>query len=1570
MINVSNTLEHEQIEPVVSPHNYKLFVYKQFDGEIISYGLSTVRIRGDGSNFFAIDDIIILSCSNLNTEYTIASLTYDSTNGYTDITINESVTFEQNLPHKDRVYKKYDVTEYVTAIGDVRKFIEDRSFGKLRPFQLNFSLIDDQIEYTISGRKDIPGIFFKGFYQAQVVSSFATGNFTAINLTEPITGVYDSQLFKQYHLKVLDGNAKDKKLKICSVSSLYKRLYVYGDVSDTLSQGDTIYVPLQTKYFTKLIFGINHYESDDVNIIFGVIQPRNITKANKRIDLIAYSLVKDWDTEYSYQVTREANRLSNIPGVTVYSYDLASKANEQEGVINVEYKFKSGNLQSVTGIKIVEVSSDTGIDLRLLRFRKPNKFQWSSGSWTILSSEATSQTLTASDGSYIKVDCRPSDYASTDAEELIYMDNTTRMEVAVNSRGPAGIRVDSGNWVQLFTKFFRIWRDDSYVAGTISDEADMYDVSVNDSPIKIIPTTAGAWTLSFGSTQKFSAFEIVGLKELGTTLSGITWEYSLSYGDDPDCFSTLTVTDGTNGFSHDGIINLDIPDDWGMKAKVGDSTDFHMYWVRMGASSGTERNVEQIIPYTTAFGSSNDAFTFKSRWEELSKKDDIKDELIIRYDTNGNLILATWKQCVRAIDVYDELINKSGYGINKSTIADAGLISLPKANLNVWGKPFNADFRKPTSICLGEGQCAGYIFATFENAIFRLKSEVDEWELLYECDPNYTLNSVAYWDAITEDAALRYFILANGYLNITPPGTFDETKFYEQPKQIMVRIDDVDGDGYFTTIGYQDNGGVINSSTGFTDGNGLIDTRFLIRGGCGKTVTGLPNVRTHLIGTFTADSMYGENIIIPFNQLVMRLNNFTPYVTAGDVEVDVVSIIDSRTSSIEHDLNTPAWLDPGFYLIQASLEASIYALQGAMDFRFTMGQDGGNCKTYWPNLAVFPFYGIFGQGRYDTVNWVDQRRIYTTAYMKYGKGSFAGVLNTDLGIGYGCGHWAESAYVGTKFKARTELLCAAQFPEDVSGDETDYVVAGTYVDFYQLTNTDKYTEKRLELITRRSSIDAAMWPIDMYLEHYDSGGTIQHNKTYASTPPFAMDVAQNEYLVIADDRKFERLYFQSSIAGTVTLTVEYYNGVAWVSENVHVDDFSGFTGVTNGEISFPMDRRNVISDMFPNITQKFMVKITNTGTGTWTVNDFGVLRREVWNSRDNDYWGAGITKYYDFVPLELTYNEYDNYVYGCMLDQLTLEYHLFAYGDKTNMLTDANEYTTALPHTQITDPDMQPVSFASDNTTGWVYFVATDRKNKRKTAELWRTKYDSVGDTWTKEKLTEIVVGEWDCRTKLVIYNSKVYGFTAPNYGYFWQWSTDFYLRIPVFNTGKQKIRETLSSVGQLLNLISYTDEYAKTIIDFRFKDSITYDTEWGIENIQNVEFIRESTAHVDGVIIEWKHDEIEGTEYAGDIDLNANVLSISNPYVMFPQISKMLADFLWKYLVKNRREIEGSLIFQYQHQINDAIIFRGDTIPWLADRNIGNDSIWQIKMISVSWKNKKIKFFLEESTNKYDSAS
>ncbi len=1565
MINISDTLKYNQIEPVVNPHNYKLIAYKQFDGEIISYSLSTVRIRGDGSNFFSASDIIILSCSNLETEYTISSVTYDAINGYTDIVVNEVVTFAQNLPRKDRLYKRYDITEYVTAIGDVRKFIEDRAFGKLRPFQLNLSLIDDQIEYVISGRKDIPGIFFKGYYQAQVVNVFSTGNFTAINLTEPITGVYDPQLFKLYHMKVLDGNAKGTKAKICSISSLYKRLYVYGDLTSTLNQGDTIYVPLQAKFFVKLIFGMRHLENDDVNIIYGVIQPRNITKANKRLDIIAYSLVKDWDTEYSYQVTKEANRLSNIPGITVYTYDIASKANDQEGVVNVDYKFKSGNLQGITGIKIVEVSNDTGIKPRLLRFKKPNKFQWSIGAWTVLASEATSQTLTASDASYIKVDCRPSDYAGTDAEELVYMDNTTKMEVTVNSRGPTGIRVDGGNWVQLFTKFFRIWRDDSYVVGTIADEVDITDITT-----KIIPTTAGAWTCSFGSTQKFGAFEVVGLRELGTSLSGLTWEYSLSYGDDPDCFSSLSVTDGTNGFSQDGIISWSIPDDWGMKAKVGDSSDFHMYWIRLRAATGTERNVEQIIPYTTAFGSSGDAFTFKSRWEEFSKEDSIKDQLIIKYNSSGDLILATWKQCVRAIDVYSELIDKSGYGVNKSTIVDAGLISLPKANLNIWGKPFSADFREPTSICLGEGLCAGYIFATFKNAIFRLKSENDEWELLYECDSNYTLHSIGYWDAIDEDAAARYFILATGYLDVTPPGTFDETKFYEQPKQIMVRIDDVDADSYFTTIGYQDNGGAINSSSGFTDGDGLIDTRVLIRGGCGKTVAGIPNARTHVIGTFTTDSLYGENIIIPFNQLVMRLNNFVSYVPK-DVEVDVINIIDSRTSSIVPDLQTPAWIDPGFYMVAGILDAGIYALQGALDFRFTLGQDGGNCPVEWPNTGgVFPYYGMFGQGRYDTANWIDQRRIYTTSYMKYGKGSFTGVLNTDLGIGYGCGHFSESSYVSAKFKARTELLCAVQLPEDVAGDETDYVVAGTYVDFYQLTSTDKYTEKRLELITRRSSIDAAMWPKDMYLEHYDSGGTIQDHKTYVSSPPFGIAVAQNEYLVIADDRKFERLYFQSSITGTVTLTVEYWNGVAWTSENIHADDISGFTGTVNGEISFPMDRRNVVSNMFPNITSKFMVKITNTGTGTWTVNDFGVLRREIWNSRDNDYWGAGITKYYDFVPLEIAYNEYDNYVYGCMLDQLTLEYHLFAYGDKTNMLTDANEFTTALPHTQIDDPDMQPVSLAADNATGWVYFVATDRKNKRKAAELWRTKYDSVGDSWTKEKLTEIIVGEWDCRVKLVIYNSKVYGFTAPNYGYFWQWSTDFYLRIPVFNTGKQKIRETLSSVGQLLNLISYTDEYAKTVIDFRFKDPVTYDEEWGIENIQNVEFVRESTSHVDGVIISWKHNETEGTEYAGDIDLNANVITIDNPYVVFPQTSKMLADFLWKYLVKNRKEIEGSLIFQYQHQINDAIIFRGDTIPWIRDRNIGNDSIWQVKMLSVSWKNKKIKFFLEESSNKYDSAS
>ena len=1565
MITVSDELKTEQLELSVSPHIFKAYAYKQYDGEIDSYGTSTFTVIGDASHFAIAGDIIIISCSNLNTEYTVATSSYDGVSGKTTIYVTPSGNFIKSLPHKDRFYKRYGITEYVSSIGDIRKFIEDKSFGKLRPFQLNLSLIDDLDEFQLSGNKSVPGIFFKGFYQSQVISSFKSGNFTAVNVSDSIIGVYDPQIFKLYTMKILDGELRGTELKICSISNLYKRIYVYGDYSDDISVGDTIYVSIQSKYMIKLIYGIRHYTSDDINVFFGVAYSRNVTKGNKRIDLIAYSFIKDWDNEYAYQVSNEATRLSKIPGIEAYKYDLASRSPAQESLVDVEYKFSSGNLQGVTGIKIVDVSTSVGTDLRLLRYKKPNKFQWSNGSWTTLASEATSQTLTADDDSYIKVDCKPKNYPSTDAEECIYMNVLSKMEVAVNGRGPAGLRIDNGNWIQLFTKFFRLWRDDSYTVGTLNDEVDMYDISVLESPVKIIPTSPSDWAVYFGLTQKFGALEIIGLKELGTSLSGITWEYSLSYGDDPSCFSSLTVVDGTNGFSNDGVISWDIPDDWAMKAKVGVSTDFHMYWIRMKAASGAERNVEQILPYTTAFGSSKDAFTFKTRWE-LFSKENIKDNLIIKYDSNGELTLAVWKQCIRAIDVYTDLVDKSGYGINKSVITDAGLNILNKPDLNVWGKPFNADYRSPSAMCLGTGTCTGYIFAAFKNALFRLKSETDEWELLYECDRFYTIVSLGYFDGIVEDSSERYFILASGFEDAKPRGTLSETKYFEQPKQIMIRIDDVNGDDFFTTIGHIDNGGTDVGHSAFTDGDGLFDTRFLMRGGVSYNAG---DAYECIIGSFST-YLWGENLVIPFNQLVMRLNNFDTQIVPNDVEVDVISVIDERISSIIPDTVLPTWLDPGFYMVETSLDSGSYSEQGAMDVRCTFGQKGGMCKVYFPNVSVITGYGIFGQGRFEDVDWIDQRRIFTMAYMGYGKGAISGVLSTDNSIGYGCGQFPKSPYNGGQFKARTELLCSFQMPEDITDDETDYVIVGTYVDFYQMSGTSKYNEKRLELVTRRKSLAASMFPDDMTIQHYNSSNVWQTAILSTSLTPYALAVAQSEYIIIADDRKFERLYMEVNNSAAVVLDVYFYDAAgSWISCDMNNDEISG-SGVRTGEVSFPLDRRWAKGTLSPNITDQYMIKIVITNAGTMTLNKFGVTRREIWNSRDQSYWGSGTTKYYDFVPLDVVYSEYDSYAYGCMLDQLTLEYYMFSYGNKEMFFTDADEYTCELYHTQFDDPDMQPVSFVVDNDTGDIYCVLTDRKFRRKTAELWKITFNTSSHVFTKTKLTEIMVGEWDCRVDLICYNSKVYGFTAPNHGYFWQWADEFYLRIPIFDSKVQKIRESLSSVGQLVNLISYTDGYAKTLIDYRFKEQVSYDAEWGIEEVQNIEFVRELTSHVDGVIVSWNDGEVSGREHSGDININSSVLTIDNPYVMFPQTARQLSNFLWKYLVKNGREIEGAIIFLYQHQINDVVLLRGYTIPWISDRDIDNISMWQIKSMTISWKTKKIKVFLIEGSTDYDSAS
>ena len=147
--------------------------------------------------------------------------------------------------------------------------------------------------------------------------------------------------------------------------------------------------------------------------------------------MICYSLIKDFEEEYAFQVSRETDRLPNIPGISVRDYNIGNKVVEEERVAKVKYLFPAGNLQSVTGVRITQASADSGTGVRLLRYKRKNKLQWDGGSWTTLATEADDQTLTAEDGSTITVDVRPSEYPKTDAEEIVFLNDQSKTDNAV-----------------------------------------------------------------------------------------------------------------------------------------------------------------------------------------------------------------------------------------------------------------------------------------------------------------------------------------------------------------------------------------------------------------------------------------------------------------------------------------------------------------------------------------------------------------------------------------------------------------------------------------------------------------------------------------------------------------------------------------------------------------------------------------------------------------------------------------------------------------------------------------------------------------------------------------------------------------------------------------------------------------------------------------------------------------------------------------------------------------------------------------------------------------------------------
>lgn len=1592
---VSENCLKEQEDFVTLKHIAYMYIYKQWPGAIMwpsgqSRIANDIMVYGDASDFFAAGDYIISSINNLDTEYKVESVSYDSTNGRTTLTIKSYGTPTIVRINKEYLYKKYDVTEYIIDdnLGDIRKEYQNDDYGKIAPHQLNFSLWNDETEISLVGTKDDPGIFYKGVYKSIISAVEDSGNFTKIDLHESISG-YDSALVKQYNAYFTSGDALNKVSKIVAVSTSNDRIYIYDQITDNLKRDDDLTIIMQNRYYCKVKYGVKGYSDDELNVFFGIIYPRNITYAQRRIDIISYSLVKDWDYEYSFQYSRANDRFPFAYGISPYNYQLGNKVVEEEYLAKVRYKFSAGNLQSVTGVEVNYASDDVGDQVRILRFRKPNWLQFDNGAWVQKDTEVDNQTLTARDGATINVNVRPADYAPTDAEELLFFDPLNTFQVGLLKRGPAGIVVDGGQQYQLLTSFFRIWVDETYASGTLNDEGDMSDVSDDDRPIQFIPNNS-TWAIYFGSNEKFGGIKIEGLRELGVQISDLTFEYSFAFGDDPACFNTFSVTDGTSGFSQDGIIYWDIPDDWEMKAKIGSSDDFHFYYVRIrytGSGATGIRTADRIFPLTSCYGSKGDIFTFDHNWEEF-KKDDVEDEVIVRYGSSGDLILASWYKSVKFFEAYKNLIEKSGYGVNTSHCD--GRVTLNRSVINIWGK-INHDNRKPTALCGGSGNCSDYLFACIENAIYRLKDNHNDWELLFECEKGYRLISIHYFDNVIDEGSARNFILATGFYDPIPPGSILETDYHIQPKQIMIRIDDVDGDNYFVTTDRYDDGGDVNSYEGYSDGDGLVNTRYLFRSGAHHNVSGILGftMRFGFVGHFSVESFYGENLIIPFNQITMRLNNFNNWGTLGgyDVDFDVTSLIED-IPVLKRDEILPFYLNPGYYMIVSNIPESEYLQQGSLDLRFTLGQMSGITGVYFPGgssvgSGIYNLkkdYGLYGQTcdhYYGELgeNWSQRWRMMVMYLLKYGKGADPSeAYSTGLG-GVGLtpqSAWSESGSVtDAKFFARTQLLCADQKTPN-STTKKDYIIQGVYLDWYQMTGVNLYNEKRIELTSLRDESEACMHTNNMEIWHYDNSAGTWTN--VGTTMPINVSLDQNDQLILADTRKFGLLYAEMTSSGVHDFDYYVSNGdggfdatnLEWRSLQGNVKTFD-----------YPMERvwMKDTGGAGGNISSnKYLLKIVQTEAGSVTFTRIGPKRREIWNSGDS-YYFSGATKLYDFVPIDIQYDSYGDNIYGVFLDQLTIQYKLFCLPNVSTLEINSDT-TQAIKICTLSnysgDDEMQPHGLAVDTANGWCYFTMSDKKYKRKAAQLWRFRLKN--NLFECEKLDDILYGNSDASDiGLVVQNGKVFGFTGKERGYFFEYSDDFYLRAPVLKLGEKTCRQSLNEIGQILNVVTTIDEDALTFSRKKLTPISSADKTWTEQQIVNIEFVRQGQSY-DSIHVNWQdlYNDISGLEKIGQLTkgIGDNILEVSNDFIFFPQTARLIGQWLWDYYTNKGKEIEGNLIFLYQHRLFDAISVDLDNIAkyksYLLDSSLYNE----IKSLTLSWKRKNMRFVLLENNYESDELS
>lgn len=624
---------------------------------------------------------------------------------------------------------------------------------------------------------------------------------------------------------------------------------------------------------------------------------------NETIEVLCTGHLKELERYPGWYLAEELGNLGKITGIELISITEPS-GGTYEGIRKLNYKFPDG--LDLQGLTINSLSSGTPRGFHIIKFQPYDLFQYDYGEWTQKTEGSTGETLTSVKGHTINIDL-PLSFDIIAREDIFYVEN--RISREITAIGKPTLQFDNGFKQSIKFDFERFLR---YDAGATAYE----DITIN------------ACTFDSNQTDLFEAAnDIVYIMSselflgiqfyLNTDLIGsFSFDYSRGYED----WGNLSVTDGTSGFSQDGVITWDMPSDWRKTDNLKGGVKYTNYFfIRITCSSYTSGSAKIIraLRYFRLLGSDGTMLNVKIKLEKLPKESR-EDTIIIKNDSTGIMQPCTWQQNISYQNYLELLLDYAGYTSSYRTIDNLTINALNKI-ISLYGRPpRNFYDKKVTALCIDTSSSPETIYLGIENELWKV-DEKNSYTYIDELEPYIRGSDDAYFKVEIR----RLVIDGNGYLQ-----GIAWKDYFDQP---------IYGHDYSTDIDIgRRTPGIVFRSTNLT---AITEQNQIDSGSDSILYTGEVNFRDGLrilngsvyqykIGQYAWAGWYaGENVILPVPQYLWHLDTAT---TSAQIENRYTLI---NTTSPGFNEYLVRMFSPGYYYVLNQVDKKI-------GLCFTLGQKG------------------------------------------------------------------------------------------------------------------------------------------------------------------------------------------------------------------------------------------------------------------------------------------------------------------------------------------------------------------------------------------------------------------------------------------------------------------------------------------------------------------------------------------------------------------------------------------------------------------------------------------------------